>query len=122
MEKKWITTFGYVGQGADQEGVERKARSGPEQKRVIAKHLREYWFNNGQLAIELNKLFIPVRSDFKKLVIKTWKIEPVKTANYNLLSALSASQFTLWWATFAKYRTFILENNLYLPRLDAPEK
>ena len=93
-----------------------------EHKRAIARQLGNYWFNNGQLEIELNKLFVPVRSEFKKLAEQYLKIEPAKTASVNLLPELPAAEFTMWRATLQKYRTFILKNDLYLPRMDDPEK
>ncbi|MDQ3848432.1 MAG: recombinase family protein [Thermoproteota archaeon] len=94
----------------------------PLRQRLVARHLGHYFFNNGELDIELNKLFVPVRSEFKKLKNPFLKIEPLQMAHSNLLQTVPAPIFQQWWATFKEYQTFILKHNLSMPRIDAPEK
>lgn len=96
-------------------------RAETESRRFIAKQLGCYWFNNGELEIELNKIFDPVRSNFKKPEKHYLRIEPPKAGISNLLAMRNAPEFTRWRTTFIKYRTFILENNLTFPRLDLPD-
>lgn len=93
----------------------------PEMKRFIARHLGvEYILNSGELSIELNPLFVPVRSQFKIIEENLKKVEPSQIGSDSLRSGACVSKNAVWQTTLCQYRNAVRTNNWALPKLQAP--
>ncbi len=89
-----------------------------EHKRFVATHLgARYLFNNGSLEIELNPLFVPVRSEFKVALSKNSLDRTTKKPLPKLVAASSKPEIAVWLPTLEKYRTYVREQQLMLPPL-----
>jgi hypothetical protein len=81
-------------------------------KRMIASALGvEYLLVHGEISIELNPLFLPVRTSFKKLTKDLKRFEPQKNHSQNWKAVIPASQYHVWQTTLLKCRKGLLLND-----------
>jgi len=81
-------------------------------KRMIASALgEEYLLAHGEISIELNPLFVPVRTSFKKLTKNLKRFEPQKNRSQNWKAAIPASQYHVWQTTLCQYRKNVCTHN-----------
>jgi DNA invertase Pin-like site-specific DNA recombinase len=82
-------------------------------KRMIAANLgTQYVLLNGkEVSIELNSLFVPVRTSFKKLAKDFPRFEPQKNRSLSWKERVSASQYEVWQTTLLQCRKYVRARN-----------